>query len=233
MKKISLIISLIISCNFVFGQLVISNGEDIGLDWWQAGSTAVEVVDWHPKDGNPSDKAMTIWISTNSDQWSGGGLSGLNIDVSDYSTISLLIYKNVSGTVQLELQDGVSNYFLIADYTTAGEWQKIDFTIPSGMGNITTLLIAPFIDYDLSTIVGEQSRCFWDEITIYNKITTNQTHSLTAQDNIYKTIVYSLNGHKVDEFVNFNNILEPGLYIIEKRYASGIIAVEKKAILKR
>ncbi len=175
-KTILLLVSNLVFMT-MFSQQVISNGEDTGLGWWQSGSTAVENVDWHPKGGNPSAKSFAIWISTNSDQWSGGGLSGLNINVSDYNTISLLVYKNVTGTVRLELQDGTSNYFVTANYTTAGVWQKLDFPIPSQMGNITTLLIAPFIDYDLSTIVGEQSRCFWDEVIAFN------TYSISTSSN--------------------------------------------------
>lgn len=173
MKKFTLIISMIITCNIAFGQIVLSNGEDTGLGWWQAGSTKVEYVDYHPKEGNPSAKCMTIWISTNSDAWSGGGLGGLNINVSVYNKISVLVYKNVAGTVRLELQDGGQIQFVTANYTTPGVWQKLEFAIPVGMGNITTLLIAPFIDYDLSTIVGEQSRCFWDEVIAFNDNTTN------------------------------------------------------------
>jgi hypothetical protein len=175
MKKITFILSMIITCNIAFGQAIISNAEDTGLSWWQAGSTAVEIVDWHPKEGNSSAKAMTIWISPTSDAWSGGGLSGLNINVSAYNKISVLVYKNVAGTVRLELQDGGPNQFVTANYTTPGVWQKLEFAIPAGMGNITTLLIAPFIDYNLSTIVGEQSRCFWDNVIAFND---NQSESV-------------------------------------------------------
>jgi hypothetical protein len=180
---------------------------------------------------------MTIWISPTSDAWSGGGLGGLNIDVSAYNTISLLIYKNVTGTVRLELQDGTSNYFVSANYTTPGAWQKLEFAIPAGMGNITTLLIAPFIDYNLSTIVGEQSRCFWDEVVAYNNTTTNLLNPLSAREEIYKTKIYNLNGLKIGEYEDSNKIpytrLNAGVYIIEKRFASGTVKVEKRTIINR
>lgn len=237
MKKITFIISMIVSCNIAFGQLIISNGEDTGLNWWQAGSTSVEIVDWHPKEANPSAKAMTIWMGNNSDAWSGGGLSGLNIDVNTYNSISVLVYKNVVGTVRLELQDGISNYFVSANYSTPGAWQKLDFNIPSGMGNVTTLLIAPFIDYDLSSLVGEQSRCFWDEVVAYNNTTTGQLTRVSNEEKINRIRIFNLNGLKIGEYDNQNNVpyntLGPGVYIFEKRYASGAIDVEKRQIFKQ
>jgi len=217
--------------------MVVSNGEDTGLNWWQAGSTAVEIVDWHPKEGNPSAKAMTIWISTTSDPWSGGGLSGLNIDVSVYNTISVLVYKNVTGTVRLELQDGTSNYFTTADYTTASVWQKLEFAIPAEMtNNITTLLIAPFIDYDLSTITGEQSRCFWDEVTAYNNTTTGVSNINDSNDRVIRTDIYTLAGQLIktqidSKTIDYANLSKNNLYLIKETTESGQI-ISKKVFIK-
>ncbi|HET7733716.1 MAG TPA: hypothetical protein VFK73_07740 [Paludibacter sp.] len=199
--------------------MVISNGEDIGINWWQAGSTGVEYVDWHPKTGNPSAKAMTIWISPNSDAWSGGGLSGLNINVSTYNKISVLVFKNVAGTVRLELQDGGPNQFVSANYTTPGAWQKLEFAIPAGMSNITTLLIAPFIDYNLSTIVGEQSRCFWDEVVAFNDTTTGVSNTFSSAE-IVKTEIFTVTGSLIKTFSNSQIVtysgIAKGLYIIKQ-----------------
>ncbi|MDD3077662.1 MAG: T9SS type A sorting domain-containing protein [Paludibacter sp.] len=214
--------------------LVISNGEDTGLNWWQAGSTAVEIVDWHPKEGNTSEKSMTIWISPISDQWSGGGLSGLDIDVNVYNTISVLVYKNVTGTVRLELQDGTANYFVTADYTTASVWQKLEFTIPSEMGNITTLLIAPFIDYDLSTITGEESRCFWDEVIAYNDTTTGLNEIQSDNSAIVRTDIYTLSGDLIHSVAGNqkidSSILSKGLYLIRQITETGNVTCKKVCI---
>ena len=233
MKKIILISLFNIAFLALNAQtMVISNGEDTGLNWWQAGSTAVEYVDWHPKEGNPSAKAMTIWISPNSDAWSGGGLSGLNIDVKMYNTISVLVYKNVTGTVRLELQDGTKNYFVSANYTTAGVWQKLNFTVPAEMGNITTLLIAPFIDYNLSTIVGEQSRCFWDEVVASNQITGLSNTTTTKE--IVKTEIFTMTG-KLLETLNrsqegpYSSMLK-GMYILKQTDIEGNISSSKISI---
>ena len=217
----------------LFAQQVISNGEDTGLGWWQAGSTNVEIVDWHLKTGNPSAKAMTIWISPTSDAWSGGGLGGLNINVSMYNKISVLVYKNVAGTVRLELQDGGPNQFVTANYTTPGAWQKLEFAIPSGMGNITTLLIAPFIDYNLSTIVGEQSRCFWDEVIAFNDTTTGISNTFSSAK-IIKTEIYTVTGSLVmtldgQHKIPYHN-LSKGLYIIKTEDNTGTATCLKIAI---
>lgn len=212
--------------------MVISNGEDIGINWWQAGSTGIEYVDWHPKEGNPSAKAMTIWISPNSDAWSGGGLSGLNIDVKLYNTISVLVYKNVTGTVRLELQDGGPNQLVSANYTTAGVWQKLEFAIPAGMGNITTLLIAPFIDYNLSTIVGEQSRCFWDDVVAI-KQTTGLSNTMITKE-IVKTEIFSMTGKLLETLNNSQKIpyssMLKGMYILKQTDIEGNIICTKISI---
>lgn len=233
MKKITFILSMIISCNLAFGQAIISNAEDTGLSWWQAGSTAVEIVDWHPKEGNPTAKAMTIWISPTSDAWSGGGLGGLNINVSAYNKISVLVYKNVAGTVRLELQDGGPNQFVTADYTTPGVWQKLEFAIPAGMGNITTLLIAPFIDYDLSTIVGEQSRCFWDEVIAFNDTTTGISNPFSSAE-IIKTEIFSMTGTLLKTLDGAQNIpytlMLKGMYILKQTDAEGNITSSKISV---
>jgi hypothetical protein len=207
--------------------MVISNGEDIGINWWQAGSTNVEYVDWFPKEGNPSAKAMTIWISPTSDAWSGGGLSGLNINVSTYNKISVLVFKNVAGTVRLELHDGGPNQFVSANYTTPGAWQKLVFAIPAGMGNINELLIATFIDYNLSTIVGEQSRCFWDDVIAYNDSTTGVLNITTTKE-IVKTEIYTITG-SLFEIVQGNQKIPftkmtKGLYILKQQDSNGNIS---------
>lgn len=232
MKKLFL---LSLFCIAFFGlnaqsSLVISNGEDTGLDWWQAGSTAVEIVDWHPTDGNTTAKSMTIWISTTSDQWSGGGLSNLDIDVNVYDSISVLVYKNVTGTVRLELQDGISNYFTTADYTTASVWQNLKFAIPAEMtNNITTLLIAPFIDYDLSTITGEESRCFWDEVIAFNNNTETGIISSNNDSKIVSTQIYTLTGGSIGEDIDLK-CLPRGIYVLRSIDEKGNIYTKKVSI---
>lgn len=235
MKKTILLLVLNFAVVALFAQQVISNGENTGINWWQAGSTAVEYVDWHPKEGNPSAKAMTIWISPTSDAWSGGGIGGININVSTYNKISVLVFKNVAGTVRLELQDGGPNQFVSANYTTPGAWQKLEFAIPAGMGNITTLLIAPFIDYNLSTIVGEQSRCFWDEVIAFNDANTGLSNPSDISNRIItKTEIYTVTGGLVLTLNNQQKIpyhnLSKGLYIVKTEDNTGTVTCLKIAI---
>lgn len=237
MKKTILLLALNFAVITIFAQQqVISNGEDIGINWWQAGSTAVEYVDWHPKEGNPSAKAMTIWISPTSDAWSGGGMSNLNINVSTYNKISVLVYKNVAGTVRLELQDGGPNQFVSANYTTPGAWQKLEFAIPAGMGNITTLLIAPFIDYNLSTIVGEQSRCFWDDVIAYHSTSTGVSNPLESSERvILKTEIFTLTGSRVLSLKGQEEIpysrLKNGIYLVQMEDNTGV-KTRKKIVVE-
>lgn len=235
MKKTTLLLVLNFAVASLFAQQVISDGENTGVNWWQAGSTAVEYVDWHPKTGNPSAKAMTIWISPNSDVWSGGGLGGLNINVSTYNKISVLVFKNVAGTVRLELQDGGPNRFVSANYTTPGAWQKLEFAIPAGMGNITTLLIAPFIDYPLATIVGEQSRCFWDDVIAFNDTNTGFSNPSEMSNRVItKTEIYSLTGNLIEtlngDLKITNSILSKGLYLVKKQDNTGFETCVKVAV---
>jgi len=171
MKK-SIMLSLFIAVfSVVSAQQVISNGEDIGTAWWPAGSAgAVDVWDNPLKDGvNNSDKSITVWINNSDVDYTGAGISGLNVDVAAYNTISVMVYKLIEGKVRLELQDGTSNYFVLANYNTPGAWQKLTFKIPSGMGNIQTLLVAPhFENYQTNPIPdGEAHRMWWDEIVAY------------------------------------------------------------------
>ena len=143
-----------------------------------------------------------------------------------------MVYKNVTGTVRLELQDGTKNYFVTANYTTAGVWQKLNFRIPAEMGNITTLLIAPFIDYDLSTIVGEQSRCFWDEVVAINQA-TGLSNTMTTKE-IVKTEIFTMTG-KLLETLNksqkapYSSILK-GMYILKQTDSEGNITCSKISI---
>ena len=81
------------------------------------------------------------------------------------------------------------------------------YEIPAEMtNNITTLLIAPFIDYDLSTITGEQSRCFWDEVTAYNNTTTGVSNINDRNDRIIRTDIYTLAGQLIKTQIDSKTI---------------------------
>jgi predicted esterase len=172
MKKIILLLVLNFAVVALFSQQVISNGEDTGLGWWAVGSTgSVDTWDTPAKDAsNSTNKAFTVWINNDGVAWTGAGLGGLNIDVKLYNTISLMVYKQILGNVQLELKDGINpNVYLHKPYTTPGHWQKLEFTIPETLGNITTIGVSPhFENYSENPIpAGDAHRFWWDEVTAY------------------------------------------------------------------
>lgn len=215
--------------------LVISNGEDTGTGWWTAGSAgSVDIWDNPSKDDvNNTDKAMTVWINNGDVSYTGGGLSGLDIDVNTYNAISVMIFKKMEGAVRLELQDGTQSYFVTTNYTTPGSWQKLTFPIPAGTGNIKTLLVAPhFEDYTLNIIPdGEYHRMWWDQIVAYNESTSSiQTESSTEEETV-STQVYSLAGRLLQTALNSGtinrNTLSEGTYLIKKTDRTGKSTIEK------
>lgn len=91
-----------------------------------------------------------------------------------------MVYKQISGTVQLELQDGTNKVYLQKEYTTPGKWQKLVYDIPIGLGNITTLLVAPHLVNTTENPIpdGEAHRMWWDEVIKLSIIPTRQQLSL-------------------------------------------------------
>ena len=76
-------------------QLVVYNGETVKPDWWPVGSVSEVGNHWsnpYQSDPNTTASAATIWRN------------GLNIDAS-YRRFTVMVYKEVEGNVQLELQD--------------------------------------------------------------------------------------------------------------------------------
>lgn len=228
--------------SIVSAQQVISNGEDIGTAWWPAGSAgAVDVWDNPLKDGvNNSDKAITVWINNSDVDYTGAGISGLNVDVAANNTISVMVYKLIEGKVRLELQDGTSSYFVVANYTTPGAWQKLTFKIPSGMGNIQTLLVAPhFENYQTNPIPdGEAHRMWWDEIVAFFDINSGINELPSSLNHEYTTTeIYSSNGSlikKISGNFSLRDInLPQGFYILKKKdFENGVTSVTKFFVQK-
>ena len=233
MRKAILFLATVFSAFALSAQtLMISNGEDVGIDWWPAGSTGI-IECWNnpSKDAvNSTEKATTVWIGDNPDPWTGGGLGGLNIDVTIYDMISVLIYKQVAGNVQLEIQQGDAKYYLRADYTTPNQWQKLEFAIPAEMTQITTLLVAPFIEKEV-TLEGEQHRMWWDEIIAFKEDTSTAIAGLNSNKEIVSTQIFSITGsllQSLDKGQTINQTsLSSGTYIIKTIDVNGKITSSK------
>jgi hypothetical protein len=224
-----------------FAQQVIYNGEDVNPEWWVAAPYDRGIDNGWDNPGNSavntSDKCVSLWINNDEPDWISGGLGGLNIDVAVYNKISVMIYKLVEGPVRLELQDGISsNAFVIQDYTTAGEWQELVFDIPEGLGNITTLLVAPhFENHEENPIPdGEAHRFFFDEVKAYFDVETALPDILAFGNvEIVSTQVYSIAGSLIASFdkneANFKN-LPHGVYILKQTDAKGNQITKKIAL---
>ena len=240
MKRTFLLLALNAAVFTLFAQqTVISNAEDTGTGWWPAGSACcIDLWDTPAKDSeNNTSKAVTVWINNDNVNYTGGGISGLNVDVSLYNTISVMVYKQITGKVRLELQDGVGpNQFVTQEYTAAGVWQKLNFPIPAGMGNIKTLLVAPhFEDYTLNPIPdGESHRMWWDEVIAFNDASTGVTDINANTVQIIRTELYTITGEFVKSFDKDASIidyqLKPGLYLVKKINEKGVVKCSKIAL---
>lgn len=225
----------------VNAQQVISNGEDVGTTWWPAGSAgAVDVWDNPLKDVvNNSVKSITVWINNSDVDYTGAGISGLNVDVVSYNTISVMVYKLIEGKVRLELQDGTSNYFVEASYTTPGAWQKLIFKIPSGMGNIKTLLIAPhFENYQTNPIPdGEAHRMWWDEIVAFYDTNSGIDEVSFSQSKYTTTEIYSTNGLLIRRISGNFSVrdlnLPHGFYILKQKDVKNRITSVSKFFVQK
>ncbi|KAA6300697.1 MAG: hypothetical protein EZS26_003161 [Candidatus Ordinivivax streblomastigis] len=167
----SYVVSVIIGNEPVL-PLVIYNGEDIVPQWWTVGSAG----DISSNFANPKSNALnstpycaSIWRNPGDDDWTGGGLGGLNIDPTVYDHFTLLVWKEYAGDVQLEIQgDGADNQRLKVRYLgdALGEWQKLEFSLPEGHGltKIHAILVAPQITgtKDDPNFLGH--RMYWDQL---------------------------------------------------------------------
>jgi hypothetical protein len=230
MKKTIIFIIACMVADMSFAQQVIYNGEDVNPGWWVAAPYDRGIDnDWdNPAKTavNASDKCVSMWINNDEPDWVSGGLGGLDIDVSAYNRISVVVYKLVAGPVRLELQDGVNpNVFISQDYTTPGEWQKLVFEIPAALGNIVTLLVAPhFENHEENPIAdGEAHRFFWDEVKAYYE-TETAISSVVVSAEIISTKIYSVTGALITSFdknkTNLKN-LPHGIYILQQTDAVG------------
>lgn len=157
--------------SMVSGQIVIFDGENGQNPWWNVGGATVEVVNWLQKDAvNGSDYGATIWRVDENDTWAGGGIT-LDLDISAYNKISVDVLKKISGTVQIELQDGDARAYLSKDYTPTGSWQTLVFDIPEDWTHLSTLLIALHLvnttENPIPADDNENHRMSWDNVKVY------------------------------------------------------------------
>lgn len=242
MKKLYLLIffgSLFFSFLINAQSVVIYNGEDIKPEWWPVGSADEAGNHWdNPNKDivNGTDKTVSVWRDGNDDLWTGGGLGGLNIEVTSLKKFSLMVLKEVAGNVQVEVQgEGADNQYLRADYLEAdvGEWQLLDFYLPQdhGFSMISTLLVAPHIDDTKEDLDFVAHRMYWDELTAIYDLPSALIESKIIP-NIISSKLYTISGMHYKSF-DGEPIMEGvpnGIYILVGTCSDG--SVIKKKVLK-
>jgi len=148
-----------------------------------------------------------------------------------------MVFKQIAGTVRLELQNGTNNFFVTANYNSPGAWQNLKFTIPSGVGTIATLLVAPhFENYVTNPIPdGEAHRMWWDQVVAYNATTGISNVFDSKKQNIVKTEIYSLNGVLIDQLGANEEIpytrLSKGIFLVKQTENNGNTSVSKVSVV--
>jgi hypothetical protein len=238
MKRVLLLSMACFIASVAFSQSVIFDGEDAGNPWWNVGQATVEVVNWLPKDAvNGSDYGATIWLSNGDDEWSGGGVTLNNLDISGYNKISIDVNKMVDGTVQVELQNGEARAYLQLPYTAAivdghGSWQTLVFDIPEDWTTLTALLVAPHLVNTTENPLpdGEAHRFSWDNVKAYNDGTTTAMETASVFEKIVDTKIYNLNGI----LLNTNDLqtLPQGVYLLKQTDDKGYVRTQKVVNVK-
>lgn len=223
----------------VNAQLVVYNGESVKPDWWPVGSVSEVGNHWSnpfQTGANTTASAATIWRNGGDDSWTGGGLNGLNIDVS-YRRFTVMVYKEVEGNVQLELQDAGEAHkeWLNVWYgQPTGVWKQLEFVVPVGsqLGNVTTILVAPHNMNEKSNASFVGHRMYWDEVVAYSTPTSLEL-VLEPSSDVAFTNVYSITGVLVKEVSGDSGLdiasLPKGMYIIEQTFTNGAKTTKKLA----
>ena len=156
MKKIITFSFALMASATMFGQTVLWDGENYDIsskgDFWDRCNQ--EVVENPTKDGiNTSDKCLKFTITGN--EWNNGSaVKGLTCDAFDSKRLSLMIKKDVSSNVRVEIKCNNVIKKVVAWYDGAGEWRKLyfDFSTNNAEGTPTEITIYPTTD----NVDGEQ-----------------------------------------------------------------------------
>lgn len=150
MKKIITFSFALMASATMFGQTVLWNGENYDIntngDFWDRCNQ--EVVENPSKDGiNTSDKCLKFTITGN--EWNNGSAAkGLTCDAFDSKRLSLMIKKDVSSNVRVEIKCNDVIKKVVAWYDGAGAWRKLyfDFSTNDAEGTPTEITIYPTTD---------------------------------------------------------------------------------------
>lgn len=169
------------------------------------------------------------------------GLGNLDIDITQYDSISFMVYKTIAGRVQLEINDvnGDKYWYNTADEDfIPGQWNKIGFSLADVKANIKIILIAPHNRMGTDDPNWKDEIMYFDQVEMYNtqKETTN-INTTTIVHPIVTTELYSINGQLINSFSHngiseIQNYHEPGIYVLKQIDETGNSITKKILITK-
>lgn len=191
MKKVFTLCVAIMASAATFAQTTLWNGENYNVGdkggFWDRCNQVV--ADNPAKDDvNPSDKCLKFTISTN--EWEHGS-AAMSLSTSSFESkrISLMIKKDKSSNVRIEIKCNDVIKKVAAWYDGNGAWQKLyfDFSTNGVEGNPTEITIFPTTD----AVNGEQT-IYLDNIQIEDAPKVNDNLLLSANtDNLEGVIKLS------------------------------------------
>ena len=138
-------------------------------------------------DVNPSDKCLKFTISTN--EWEHGSAAmSLNNPSFESKRMSLMIKKNISSNVRIDIKCNGETKSVAAWYDGNGEWQKLyfDFSTNGVEGNPTEITIFPTTD-----AVDREQTIYLDNIQIEDAPKVNDNLLSANTDNLEGVIKLS------------------------------------------
>lgn len=164
---------LVLLSSSVYSQadtLVIYNGDDISPDWFTIAVDEINNNASNPQLGeaNPGQTVISIFRNADGEPWEGGGVGGLDIDISTYTKFTVMVFKSDTGNVQIELQRDAGNLYLQDFYDTPGAWKTMEYTVPDSIDTpedtiVHTLLVAPHSHETAGTAFQGQNM-YWDNV---------------------------------------------------------------------
>lgn len=178
MKKVFTLCVAIMASVATFAQTILWDGEDkklgTGGDFWNRCSP--KVVENPDKNGiNSSDKCLEFKITGN--EWNNGSAAiGLNTSSFESKRMSLMIKKDISSNVRIEIKCNNVIKKVAAWYDGNGAWQKLyfDFSTNGIEGNPTEITIFPTTDN-----VDVEQTIYLDNIQIEDAPKVN-SHALST-----------------------------------------------------
>ena len=188
MKKVFTLCVAIMASAATFAQTILWNGQNYNVGdkggFWDRCSQ--EVVNNPTKnDVNSSAKCLKFTISTN--EWEHGSAAmSLNNPSFESKRMSLMIKKDISSNVRIDIKCNGETKSVAAWYDGKGAWQKLyfDFSTNEVVGNPTEITIFPTTD----AVDGEQI-IYLDNIQIEDAPKVNNQVLSTIADNNLKGVI--------------------------------------------